>query len=298
MDKQRSTVQSRELGDELREVRLAAKIQNKDMAQQLNWSPSKLVAVEKGTRSAKPTDIATLLTLCGFSLPETRELLHRIRNQDNGFLVRPNNSGLSDNLRALIIHENLATKLCTYESMGVPGLLQTEDYARALMGSVIGEDEDFVSSGVPTRMARQAVLTGPNAPRSTFYIHEAALQSQVGSAQVMHEQMLQLVLRSNLRSVTIQIVPFSAGGTAELLSPFLLMDFDRISPVVHVDISTVSVFLERPQEIAQYRSRQDLLARIALSAEESREVLADWADRYDRAREGQHDVQHGGTDLA
>ncbi|MCP2169599.1 helix-turn-helix domain-containing protein [Goodfellowiella coeruleoviolacea] len=298
MDKQRSTVRSRELGNELREVRLAAGVRGKDMAQLLNWSPAKLVAVEKGTRGARPEDIATMLAACGFKLPEVRELLRRVRNQDNGFLVRPNNSGLSDNLRALIIHENLATKLCEYRPMIVPGLLQTEDYARAIIRSADGEASTTIEQCVRTRLARQNVLIGPNAPRSTFYIHEATLQGQVGSAQIMHEQLLQLVLRSNIRSVTIRIVPFSAGGATELSSSFLLMDFDRINPVVHVDISTVSVFLERPQEIEQYRSRQHLLARLALSAEESREVLTDWADRYDRAREGQRDVQHGGADVA
>jgi hypothetical protein len=188
-----------------------------------------------------------------------------------------------DALRALIASERRATEMFDYETLRVPGLLQTEAYARAIM--LAGSDpRNAIEPGVSTRMERQEVLRGSRAPRTRFFIHEAAMHTWVGDWEVMADQMLQLALLSAWGHLEIRLVPFRVGNRDWMSNPFRLLEFKDSEPVVHAASLTFSVLSERPEVVERHVEVTGNLHRLALSAEESRSEFTRWADHYERLR--------------
>ncbi|MEU5690967.1 helix-turn-helix transcriptional regulator [Actinosynnema sp. NPDC020468] len=148
---------------------------------------------------------------------------------------------------------------------------------------------------VDARMGRQDIYVRNAPPQTTFYIHEAALQAVVGGNKVMHDQLMRLRFMGTWSHMDLRVVPLSAVGHHLVRSPFNLMTFDTpIDPVACAETDTASLFIDDRDAIKTYKRHQKLLARIALSAEQSRAVFAYWADIYDR----REDRDDRGTDLA
>jgi hypothetical protein len=139
--------------------------------------------------------------------------------------------------RSFVEHEEKATELRMFEHSLVPGLLQTEDYARATLERQPNVTQDQVSEWLAARMARQAVLTRktPRPPLVWAVLDEAVLYREVGGPKVMHDQLMHLVAASELPNVTIQILPSSAGGHSGLLGAFIIADFPAEQSIVFLD---------------------------------------------------------------
>jgi transcriptional regulator with XRE-family HTH domain len=286
-----STAYTRELGDEVRDVRTQSGLSLTKLAEGLGWSNGELSKLENGRRGADVVDLIRLVGYCHGDQAALDRVLDIAREGERGYLIRPHVDGVPDGLRALVASERRATAMMDFETMRIPGLLQTEDYARAIMTA--GSDpRPAIEPGLHTRMDRQEVLRRSRPPQSTFYIHEAALHTWVGGWEVMANQMLQLVLLSAWGHIEVRLVPFRIGNRGWMSNPFRLMEFKDSEPVIHAAGLTFSVLSERPEVVKRHREVTDELHLLALSAEESRSEFARWADHYERLR-GQDD---GGSD--
>lgn len=289
-----ASARRRELGDELRRVRLATGMSATLLADRLGWSASKLSRIESGKTSCDEVEAAMLLGYCRAEPKEISRILALCTEHDDGSWLQSHGSRLPDQLRTLVLHETTASAMHVLEISRVDGLLQTEDYAREMMRGAGLVPEPGIEPRVRARMARQSLLRRISPPDIVFYMHEAALRLQVGGPQVMHEQLLHLLLLSSQSRCAIRVIPEGIGPHAGLSGPFRLMQYKDHPSVIYIETQNRSLILESHADIATYWLILGKLAEAALSAEESRSVLADYASRYDRA-EASHD--HG-DDLA
>jgi len=278
-----TTARTRELGWELLLARKRANLTGTKVAEELGWSAGKLSKLERGWRSTSDWDYGTLLGKLGAD-PQTRERIHRIASeQDTGYFIRTFEGRLPDSLLCLSIHEGAAVTIADYESIVVPGMLQTEQYAKVMInpdGELSAEEENLL---VGARLARQAVLSGRNSPEAVYYIHEAALHTMVSDNQVMHDQMLRLAFMCDWTRLTPRVIPLGTRGHAALHSPFKLMTFPKhTAPIAYTEAPTATTFVEEPQAIDVYRSLEARLASVALDGPQSKAVFMRWADEYDR----------------
>ncbi|MEO6083839.1 MAG: helix-turn-helix transcriptional regulator [Umezawaea sp.] len=282
-----STAYTRELGDEVRDVRTQSGLSLTKLAEGLGWSSGKLSKLENGRRGADTVDLIRLVGYCHGDQAALDRVLDIAREGERGFLIRTHLDGVPDGLRALIASERKAATITTFEPNVIPGMLQTPEYARALM---MTSGDPAVEAGVMTRMERQELLRRPEPPECTFFIHEAAMHGWVGGSRVMADQMLQLALWSGWGHVTIRLVPFAVGNRQSFLRSFRYMSFTANEPVIYTEGHALSVWSERPEVVAAHKNAINDIDGFALDAQESRSEFARWADRYDRLR-GHHDPE-------
>jgi hypothetical protein len=242
--------------------------------------------MENGARGVSEVDAAIYLTFCGVRKEELEELLDLARWDENETWLQEHGERLPDELRTLVYHETTATTMASYEPMLIPGLLQTTDYARALFEFADIVPVTRIPAAVKARHERQTVLRKPDPPQCLFYLHENALRSQVGSAQIMHEQLLQLVFLTARPEIDIRVVPAESGPHGVWGSSFMLMGYQAHGPVVFVECLTTSLFLEKPRDLQAYKEVLSRLDRDGLGAGQSREWLANLASEFDKPKGG------------
>ncbi|MCA1671746.1 MAG: helix-turn-helix domain-containing protein [Actinobacteria bacterium] len=268
------TIRSRELGDGLRQAMQDAGLTGKQAAQMLSWSQSFVSLLLAGKRGASEVDIAAFLGVCRVQGPERDRLLALCRAQDTPGWLQQHGSRLPQQLRTLIDHENKAVAISDFQPLVVPGLLQTGEYARALIRETGIVPPGEVDDRVAARLARQSLFSRERPARFTFYLHEFALRLPVGGPAVMVEQLHHLLRMSRRSYLTLRAVPAARGGHAGIAGHFKLMEFAEFRPVAYLDSETACLFLEKPEEIAAYRRILTALADTALGEGESRELIA------------------------
>jgi transcriptional regulator with XRE-family HTH domain len=285
----RTSVHSRTFGEELAKVRAHANFRGKELGEVLQWSPSRISHIEHGSRGTSETDVAYYLGMCGADPDTAARIMALHRQLDNEYLIHNHDPGLPDELRTLIRHEAQAAAIFNYESMIIPGLLQTPGYAEALIRAGIGLHESGIAPRLDARLKRQSMLHGAAAPACAFFIHESALRSAIGSHCIMEDQMMHLVLMSNWRKVSIRVIPLKTCGGTWLRGQFMIMDYERYRSVVYVEQEVASLFLDEPTPVATYRLMVERLHGVALDEEESRSMLATLAgDYYDPRGADEH----------
>ncbi|GAA3081259.1 DUF5753 domain-containing protein [Streptosporangium carneum] len=165
-----------------------------------------------------------------------------------------------------------AASIQTYQPQLVPGLLQSEAYARAVIETdQPGISDEEIDRLVGLRLARQRILTRPNPPALWAVMSEAALRNTIGGSSIMREQLLKLCDTRRLGEVTLQILPFTRGAHPGMLGPFHLLEFPRPSDidVAYVEYLTGSIYLEKTEEVRRYRLVFDHLRAAALPPNES-----------------------------
>src|SRR5262245_46356993 len=183
----------RELGAMLRRVRENAGLSSTELARKIDWPITKLSRMEHGWRPSTTIDVILYCVCCGLSMTAAQPYLELARRAERkqGFYLSDGRIGGS--LQSLIFHESSADRSIIYEPHLMPGLLQTPEYASALIPAVNADIAgDRVAGAVRTRMERRRILHLPNAARFTFYINEDVLQRQFGTDEVMGEQLLHL----------------------------------------------------------------------------------------------------------
>ncbi|MGI8310583.1 DUF5753 domain-containing protein [Saccharopolyspora hattusasensis] len=184
---------------------------------------------------------------------------------------------MSDWFEVYIGLESEAAAVRNFEIDLIPGLLQTEEYARAIIGSWAPDEPDHDNEQrTQLRKARQARLTEGAEPLKFWaIISEAAIRQQVGGADVMREQLKHLLSRSKLPNVTVQVLPFQAGAHASLGTGFSILSFpDPVDPdVVYLEYLTGSLYLEEAEEIERYTLNFDHLRATALDPRDSAKLL-------------------------
>ncbi|MGH3813790.1 MAG: helix-turn-helix domain-containing protein [Pseudonocardiaceae bacterium] len=280
------TIRSRELGEGLHRAMLQARLDQKGTARLLGWSQSRVSRLLSGKRGGNEVDVSAFLAVCQVTGEERDRLLGICREQNTSGWLQQHGPRLPKQLLTLIDHENKALTIDEFEPTLVPGLLQTTDYARALIRGAGTIPPDEIEDRVAARLGRQGVFGREHPARFTFFVHEFALRLPVGGPAVMVEQLQHLLRKATRPYLTLRVVPAALGGHAAINGSFRLMEFAEFRPVVYLESETASVFLEKPEEIAAYRRILGLLAETALGEGESAELIATlatelYADRED-----------------
>lgn len=274
-----SSALSRELGAELRKAREKAGYVGYQLANRLGWSASKISRAETGLQPLSEADTVIFASYCRTESKELKYLAELAREVGQAYYLRPHGSALPDELRTLIAMETTATASVNFEIGRVPGLLQTEDYARALLHAGTLPKKD-VEARVLARMDRQNAQIRTK-PGHTFLIHEHALRLPVGGFRVMHEQCMRLLFEVH----RVRVIPTYAGAHAGMSGPFVILQTAEQRPVIHVELPTLSLFLEGPRDVATHLSAAEKLTNVALNEGQTRELIARLANDYDQPEE-------------
>jgi transcriptional regulator with XRE-family HTH domain len=275
------TVRRRELGGRLRVLRLARGLTVEDVAARMEVSQAKISRIETAARGVSVADVRFLCEMYEVS-PEDRERLLALTRESRRRSWWQE-YGLPESLATYIGLETEAASILDYETSIVPALLQTEDYARAVVEGIMPDAEPkVVEQRVVTRLTRQQRLTEDHSLRLWTVIDEAALQRIVGSRQVMHAQLLQLTERAAFPAVTVQLIPFASGSHPGMDTNFTILQFNGpVSDVVYVEGLLGAHYLESPADLERYRGVFEHLRAIALSPKDSAARIRDIAGSYD-----------------
>jgi transcriptional regulator with XRE-family HTH domain len=268
------TIRSRELGEGLRRAMANAGLNGSEAARQLGWSTSRVSRLLSGKRGGSELDVATFLGICRVTGQERERLLTLCAEENTPGWLPQHHARLPKQLRTLIDHENKAAAISFFQPMVVPGILQTGDYARAVISRTVNVPANEVEARVATRLARQALFTRQPPTRFTFFLHESVLRTPVGGAAVMADQVHHLQRMSTRPHVRLHVIPTALGAHAGMAGPFTLMEFAEFKPVAYLESEISSLFLEKPEEIAAYRNTLTALADVALDEEQSRDLMA------------------------
>jgi hypothetical protein len=251
-----------------------AQLNGKRAAQLLGWSQSKVSRTLTGHITLSEADMSALLAICRVTGRERERLLRLSREQNTPGWLRQHDSKLPEQLKTLVDHESKAAQITDFQAIVVPGLLQTGDYAQALLERTATVPPGEIQIRVGARLGRQNLFSRPERPSFTFYVHEFVLRLPVGGPEVMSEQ-LHALLRLGVRTyITIRVVPAAAGAHAGTAGSCSLMEFDEFKPVVYIEEEMAGHFLEEPSEIAGYRRIFESLANCALDEGQSRDLIA------------------------
>lgn len=273
----------RELGAELRKRREAAGMNGLQLSREIGWSPGRMSRVESGQLRVSEVDMIQYLAWCGVYPPAYGDLfdLWRQAERELGYWRCPHLDCLSDTARSLIYHETTADGSTWYEPQVIPGLLQTEGYVRALTAERWPEWN--IDRAVRIRLDRQRIMHRWSPGQFAFYIHEHALRVEVGGREVMHEQLLALILLDALPHITIRVLPTSAGLRSMYGGPFLLFEYNQHPPLVFLDgYVGGGFFIEDKEYVDSYRQLIPAIADVALNEGQSRELVANLANDHDR----------------
>ena len=265
------------LGTQLRRRREEKGISREAAGYQIRASGSKISRMELGRVSFKHRDVADLLTLYGIEEGAEREMLLDLVTRANspGWWRRYSDL-LPEWFEPYIGLEDAASLIRTYEVQFIPGLLQTEDYARQLFtaGHPAASAEE-VERRVKLRMTRQQLLTRRNPPRLWAVIDETALRRLIGGRDVMRTQIERLIDVLALRYVTLQVMPFQAGGHAAEGGPFTLLRFPEpeLPDVIYVEQLTSALYLDRRDDVDRYTEVMERLGVESDPPERTAEIL-------------------------
>lgn len=266
------TVRRRELGARLRSLRLAAGMTVEDVAARMEVSAAKISRIETAARGVSVADLRFLCDLYGV-LPNDRERLLAL-NRDSKRRSWWQQHGLPDWVATYIGLEDAALSIHQYDTSLVPGLLQTEAYAQALISGMTPDaDDETVTQLVAARMARQNLLRSDQPPELWTVVDEVALRRLVGGPEVMRAQLSALADRSQPKNITVQVIPLEAGAHPGMNAAFTILHLQEVSDVVYVEGLSGNFYLESPGDLSRYRKNFDRLRAIALSPRDSRDRL-------------------------
>lgn len=273
-----ATPRSRRLGRELRKLREAKGLTGEEVAKSVRCSSSRISRIESGEIKPRAGDVMELLVAYGVPLDAEpgSSLLAQARDlREDGWWQR-----VGGKYATYIAYETEAVELKNYEPTLVPGLLQTERYARAV--NIIGRevDPDTVNQRVATRMTRQEVLHRRPIPlRLHAVLSEAALRTEVGGPDVLRDQLAHLVTLSELPNVTIQVLRFEAGAHLADSSGFALLSFERDDPPLgYIETLAGELFLESTRDLARISAAYDNLRMLAMSPAESVKLIKELSE--------------------
>jgi hypothetical protein len=241
--------------------------------------------MELGRVSFKERDVADLLTLYGLDDGEERErLLARVREANAQGWWHGYSDVLPNWFQSYLGLEASTSLIRSYEVQFVPGLLQTRDYARAvvMLGHADASAED-IDRRVSLRIARQQLLAGPNAPHLWAVVDEAALRRPIGGRQVMRAQIEKLITATALPNVRLQVITFEAGGHAAAGGVFSILRFpDQDLPdVVYIEQLTSALYLDKREDVDHYAAAMERLCIEAEPPDHTVDVLTKLLHEFD-----------------
>lgn len=218
--------QLRKLRAELRQQREAVRLTQKEVADALDWSPSKLIRIEKGPVGISVTDVRALLQHYGVTESDrVHELVEMARASKKPTWWHQYRDHYSSQFFTFLALESSSIRLRQFQGLVIPGLLQHPDYTRALMGTAM-PDPDDVQRGFDIRTTRQQLLDDTDR-ESFFIVDEAVLHRVVGSPEIMRAQLRKLIEVGELPNVTVYVLPFSAGAHKGMKGSFEIIELSE-----------------------------------------------------------------------
>jgi transcriptional regulator with XRE-family HTH domain len=271
------TVKRRRLAAELRRLRELAKLTVEGVAEQLEWSSAKISRIENARVTVLPRDVKFLLAAYGLTEadPSWDALLALSRESRERGWWQQYGDAVPDWFGSYVGLEAEAESIWAYDPEFVPGLLQTEDYARAVhRAQLLNATDADIDRLVRVRMERQDLLTTDDAPQVWLVLNEAVLRRVVGGAAVMSAQLQRLQDAATLPNLALQVVPFSVGAHPAMDGGFSLLSFPNDPSVVYFEYHTGAIYMEKPPEVTRYKLLFDHLRATALSVDASRHLMA------------------------
>jgi transcriptional regulator with XRE-family HTH domain len=270
------TVQRLVLGGHLRRLREEARITTEQAAGAIRGSHSKISRMEHGRVGFKDRDIADLLTLYGVTSGDEREALIKLAREANtpGWW-----QGYSDILPHWVEPyfglEAAASIIRSYEVQFVPGLLQTEGYARALIRMGNASTEEDVLRRAEARISRQDILNRDTPPKVWAVMDEGALRRPIGGETVMQEQLKHLIDMCDHPAVTLQVLPFEVASHPAMGGPFTILRFSEpdLRDVVYIEQLTSALYLDKAGEVDSYLEVMEQLCLQAKPTGETPKIL-------------------------
>ncbi|MEV7971080.1 helix-turn-helix transcriptional regulator [Sphaerisporangium sp. NPDC088356] len=269
----RPTVRARRLARELRRLREQQGLTLQEVADRLDWSRAKMSRVETTQIRPHHGDVADLLDLYGVSSPERDALVTLAREiRRRGWWT----AYLDVFTGSYVALEDEASHIRTWDPQLVHGLLQTADYARAVIraGRMIADDSE-VDRRVDARMVRQSLLSRDDAPELHMIVDEAVIRRSIGGPEVMKPQLVALADHAVRPNITIQVLPYTAGEHPGLDGCFTLMSYpDPADPdIAYIEGTMGDVYMESAEDVAAHRLRFERISAMAMSPEDSANLI-------------------------
>jgi transcriptional regulator with XRE-family HTH domain len=265
------------VGAQLRRLRTEAGLSREEAGEAIRASEWKIHRLENGQVGFKERDIIDLLRLYEVTDPdEVAAFVALAREANTPGWWQHYGDVLPPWFRTYVDLEWAAALIRTYEGQFIPGLLQTDDYMRAVVqGTHLDESPEELGRRVRLRMARQTLLTREQPPRLWAVVDEAALRRPVGGPEVMRGQLGRLIEATKLPNVTLQILPFDVGAHPALIGTFTILRFPEVElpDVDYLEHLTSALYLNKPEEVDQYLNVMESIQVRAAPPDKTVEIL-------------------------
>ncbi|WP_204449235.1 helix-turn-helix domain-containing protein [Actinokineospora baliensis] len=276
------TVRLRRLAAELRRLRGEAGMTREEVSERTGINSVTLYRIESAKARPQGRTLAAMLSLYEVDADLRAQLVALSKDASKQGWHQPFYSELPDEYTAYISFEAEARSTRNYESLFIPGMLQTEDYARGVVRGVLPQHspEDH-ETRVRARIARQTRLTGDKPLNFWAIIDEAALHRVVGSPEVMAAQCKHLAEVAVLPHVTLQVLPYSIGAHPGMPGSFVLLDFPdpMDTDLIYIETMGGDLFLESDEDVHRFSYFFDNLRALALGPTDSLALVAELTRR-------------------
>ncbi|MFB9246895.1 helix-turn-helix domain-containing protein [Sphaerisporangium melleum] len=268
-----------EVATRLRALRLDAGLTMKEAAERLECSVAKISRLETAARGVSPRDVRDLCVIYGADPEEAAGLIEMARQARTSewWEEYPD-----ERFRSYIGHEADATSILSYDSGIFPGIVQTREYARAIILGVAERiGADTLDKRVELRMRRQEILHKKDPPRVHVIVDESAVHRRVGGAEVLYGQLSHLLDLARRPGVTLQVIPFAAGAHQGLNEAFTLLEMaDPIPDVIYQEVGGRIEYFRKDKELLAYRRLIDHLRATGLGHDASMALIEEVSQKY------------------
>jgi transcriptional regulator with XRE-family HTH domain len=276
-------VQRRRLRVELKKARQTSGLTQDQVAGEMDWSLSKIIRIESASSGISANDLKALLQLYGVKDPgQVDSLVALARAARERSWWSAYRDVAPQPLLQLTEYESAAQVIRQFESMFVPGILQTEDYARAVIDNYYEEglSSNQLRALVELRTRRQDVIDAEYPPTFHFILDEAAIRRLVGGPSIMRRQLRRLIEVADKPNISLEVIPFSAGLHPGMKGPFEIIEFadPSDSEIVYLESPRGDIFSDVPEETSKYREDFARLGKASLGPQGSLARIAKVAD--------------------
>jgi transcriptional regulator with XRE-family HTH domain len=268
------TVRGRQLARELRHLREQAGMTGEQVAAKMSWEQSKISRMETAKMRITSGEVMELCEAYGIDGAKRQKLIELARGARHRDWWHEYSDYVKKGFIDFLAFEAEARTSCGYEAQVIPGILQHERYARAILLGAQPRRSEEVDRGVELRVARQQRVTRTDNPLNVWaVIDEGVLHRVVESPEVMVEQLKHLLDLGELGNVSIQVLPYQAGIHAAIDGPFALLTFDGYPDLLYIEHLVGCVYLEKPSDTDQGRLIFDHLRSAALNTGDSSRLI-------------------------
>lgn len=277
------TPRARALSAAIREARETGGLGLRELSRRLEISHTQLSHWETGHRVPGVEAVAMILAALRVSPGERERILDIARNVQEPSWLTVGLSGGTQQLAGAMECERAASSITEWSLLGVPGLLQTPGYLRALMAAT-GLPEQELAMQIMVRTGREEILRSRDPVHFEAFFSEAALYEPIGGVETMRSQFDHLIAMGNRPNITIRLVPLRTGWHPGWSGPFVVYDFPAAPSVVYFEHYSSGAFVPDAHDVAEYRKAMIKLREIALEPGESLDYIAKLRDQREDDR--------------